>query len=70
MGLKTFVNEEVGILKKKISQKLSESVDTLGKEKRQNLEKVSTILEDFTKKQLDHKMVEKLFYIQDLMGEL
>ena len=70
LGLKTFVNEEVGILKKKISQKLSESVDTLGEEKRQNLEKVSIILEDFTKKQLDHKMVEKLFYIQDLMGEL
>jgi len=27
-------------------------------------------LEDFTKKPLDEKLIKKLFYIQDLMGEL
>ena len=70
LGLKTFVNEEVGILKKKITQKLNEHSNTLDQENRENLRKVSIILEDFNKKQLDHKMVEKLFYIQNLMGEL
>jgi hypothetical protein len=70
LGLKVFVNEEVGNLKKKISQKLSEGVDTFGKEKHENLQKVSVILEDFNKKPLDEKLVKKLFYIQDLVEEL
>jgi hypothetical protein len=70
LGLKSFVNEEVGNLKQKLSEKLSSSIDTFSKEKRENLEKVSVVLEDFTKKPLDEKLVKKLFYIQDLMGEI
>ncbi len=63
LGLKTFVNEEVGNLKSKISEKLSVKKDS-------NLEKVLLVLESFNKKPLDEKMVKKLFYIQDLMEEL
>ena len=70
LGLKTFVNEEVGNLKKKLSEKLSSSVDTFSDEKREKLEKVVVVLKEFTTKPLDHKMVEKLFYIQDLVGEI
>ena len=70
LGLKSFVNEEVGNLKKKITEKLTEGVDTFSQEKRENLEKVAVVLEDFTKKPLDEKLVKKLFYIQDLMEEL
>lgn len=70
LGLKTFINEEVGSLKQKLTEKLSSGVDTFSKEKRQKLEKVSEILEGFTQKPLNQKMVEKLFYIQDLVEEL
>jgi len=70
LGLKSFVNEEVGNLKEKLAEKLSKGVDTFGEEKYQKLQKVSVILEDFSKKPLDEKLVKKLFYIQDLMEEL
>ena len=70
LGLKTFVNEEVGNLKQKLLKKLSEGIDTFGEEKFQNLQKVSVILEDFGKKPLDEKLVKKLFYIQDLVEEI
>ena len=70
LGLKSFVNEEVGILKLKISEKLSRGVEAFGKEKYENIKKVSIILEDFSKKPLDDKLVKKLFYIQDLVEEI
>ena len=70
LGLKVFINEELGILKKKISEKLSVGKDTLEETKHVQLQKVSVILEDFGKKPLDGKMVEKLFYIQGLVEEL
>ena len=70
LALKSFVNEEVGILKKKLIEKLSGGVDTYSEEKREKLQKVSIILEDFGKKPLDEKLVKKLFYIQDLVEEI
>jgi len=70
LGLKTFVNEEVGKIKIKIDEKLSKGVDTINEEKREKLEKVAIVLEDFSKKPLDEKLVKKLFYIQDLLEEL
>jgi len=70
LGLKLFVNEEVGNLKQKLAEKLSKGVDTFGEEKHQKLQKVSAILEGFSKKPLDEKLVKKLFYIQDLVEEI
>jgi len=70
LGLKVFINEELEVLKEKLSEKLSVGKDTLEEEKRAQLQKVSVILEDFTKKPLDGKMVEKLFYIQGLVEEI
>ena len=70
LGLKVFINEELQVLKEKIVEKLSVDKDTLEERKRAQLQKVSVILEDFSKKPLDGKMVEKLFYIQGLMEEL
>jgi len=67
LGLKAFVNEEVGSLKKKLSKKLSEKQDVSEKEK---LKKVINVLESFGKAPLDEKLVKKLFYIQDLMEEI
>jgi nitrogen regulatory protein PII-like uncharacterized protein len=70
LGLKSFVNEEVGNLKQKLSEKLSTDKETFSQEKRENLKKVAIVLEDFNKNPLDEKLVKKLFYIQDLMEEL
>ena len=70
LGLKVFINEELQVLKEKISEKLLVGEDTLEENKRSQLQKVSVILEDFTKKPLDGKMIEKLFYIQGLMEEV
>jgi pullulanase/glycogen debranching enzyme len=70
LGLKSFINEELGSLKLQLSQKLSEGKDTIGEERHEKLSKVSVILEDFTKRPLDESMVKKLFFIQDLMGEI
>jgi hypothetical protein len=70
LGLKSFINEELGSLKEKLIEKLSEGKDSLGKEKFEKMSKVSTFLENFKKQPLDEKMVVKLFYVQDLMEEL
>lgn len=70
LGLKSFVNEEVGNLKQKLTEKLLKGIDTFGEEKYEKLQKVSVILEDFGKKPLDEKLVKKLFYIQDLVEEI
>ena len=67
LGLKTFVNEEVGLLKNQIEEKISKATD---QGRKQKLSNVSLVLEDFRKKPLNEQMVIKLFYIQDLMGEL
>ena len=66
LGLKTFINEELGSLKKQLSEKINNQSET----ERENLSKVLNVLENFKKTPINGKMVEKLFYIQDLVGEL
>jgi hypothetical protein len=70
LGLKSFVNEEVGSLKNRLTKKLSEGKISLGEEKYEKMSKVSTFLNNFQKQPLSEKMVIKLFYVQDLMEEL
>ena len=69
LGLKSFVNEELGRLKSSISEKLTEEGETINNQK-EKLVKVFETLEDFKKQPLSEKMVKKLFYIQDLVEEL
>ena len=69
LGLKVFVNEEVGKLKDKFSKIISENTE-LSEDKIIKVKKVSGVLEEFSKKPLDEAMVKKLFYIQDLAEEL
>jgi hypothetical protein len=54
-------------LKDELNQKLSDGSNQTTNE---NIQKVLSTLEDFKKNPLDEKMVKKLFYIQDLVGEL
>jgi len=67
LGLKSFINEELKYLKDELNQKLSDGSNQTTNE---NIQKVLSTLEDFKKNPLDEKMVKKLFYIQDLVGEL
>ena len=70
LGLKSFVNEELEVLKLQVAEKLLKGKGLLGEEKSKKLQKVGDILEDFKKRPLDEKMIRKLFFIQDLMEEL
>ena len=70
LGLKSFINEELEVLKLQIQEKLSKGKDSLGEEKSKKLQKVGDILEDFKSTPLNEKMIRKLFFIQDLMEEL
>jgi len=70
LGLKSFINEEITILKGQLNNKLLESKETLDEKRFENLSRVLNVLEEFGKKPLSEKMVKKLFYIQDLIGEI
>jgi len=70
LGLKSFVNEELGNLKQKLNEKLSTGKGSFSEEKFEKMQKVSMFLENFKKQPMDEKMVVKLFYVQDLMEEL
>jgi hypothetical protein len=70
LGLKVFVNEELSNLKANIASKLSGGREKIGEERFEKLHKVSVVLESFRDRKLDEKMIKKLFYIQDLMGEV
>tara|TARA_Y100000592_G_scaffold91614_1_gene152041 strand:- start:2221 stop:3033 length:813 start_codon:yes stop_codon:yes gene_type:complete len=70
LGLKSFINEELEVLKLQVAEKLSKGKGLLGEEKSKKLQKVGDILEDFKKSPLTEKMIKKLFFIQDLMEEL
>ena len=63
LGLKSFLNEELGRLKTEI-QTLSET--SYGNK----LLKVKEKLEDFSKQPITEAMVKDVFYIQDLIAEI
>ena len=63
LGLKSFMNEELGRLKNKL-QTLSET--SYG----EKLLKVREKLEDFSKQPINEAMVKDIFYIQDLIAEI
>ena len=63
LGLKTFMNEEVGRLKDQVTL-LSE---TIYKDK---LSKVKDKLDGFVRQPITKQMVEDVFYIQDLIAEI
>tara|TARA_B100001093_G_scaffold450962_1_gene458074 strand:- start:800 stop:1609 length:810 start_codon:yes stop_codon:yes gene_type:complete len=63
LGLKSFMNEELGRLKGEI-EKLSETSYN------DKLLKVKQKLENFSKKPINETMVKDIFYIQDLIAEI
>jgi hypothetical protein len=67
LGLKSFLNEEIGRLKTVVELHISESSTMPNRE---NFKKVKKKLYSYAKKPVDQKMVEEIFYIQDLMAEV
>jgi len=67
LGLKTFLNEEIGRLKSAIEQQIIESSNNANNE---NFKKVMTKLDNYAKTPINQQMIEEVFYIQDLIAEV
>ena len=67
VGLKCFLNEEIGRLKKAVSKELVEGSNN---EYLQNFKKLKDKLDGYAKTPINHKMIEEIFYIQDLLSEV
>jgi len=67
VGLKGFLNEEIGRLKRAVQQHIIEKPMGSNEE---NFKKVKAKLDDYAKKPINHQMIEEVFYIQDLIAEV
>ena len=67
VGLKTFLNEEIGRLKNAVQQCIVEDTSNLRSE---NFKKVYNKLDNYKKQPLNEQIVEEIFYIQDLIAEV
>ncbi len=68
LGLKSFLNEEIGRLKEVLGSVASRS--SVDKQMAENTKKVLLKLESFSKKQITEELVKDVFYIQDLAYEV
>jgi len=67
LGLKGFLNEEIGRLKNAVNTAIVEAQnDAL----RENFKKVGSKLDNYTQMPINQKIVEEIFYIQDLIAEV
>jgi len=67
LGLKSFLNYEIGRLKEAVDTEIVENTnDTLT----ENFKKVKAKLDDYAQKPLNHEIIEEIFYIQDLIAEV
>ena len=66
LGLKSFINDEIGRLKESVSSYIDDSDTPLN----ENFKKVKSKLDNYSKRPVDSKMVEEVFYIQDLLAEV
>ena len=67
VGLKTFLNEEIGRLKEAVEMQIVEGKSISNKE---NFKKVKTKLDNYAQTPINQQMVEEIFYIQDLIAEV
>jgi len=67
LGLKSFLNEEIGRLRNAVLLQLSEGSTTANKE---NFKKVKVKLDNYSQIPINQQMVEEIFYIQDLIAEV
>ena len=67
LGLKSFLNEEIGRLKDAVDKHLLEGSRSSNKE---NFQKLKHKLINYAQQPIDAKMIEEVFYIQDLIAEI
>ena len=67
LGLKSYLNEEIGRLKNAVD---SEIVETSNSALKENFKKVRAKLDSYAKVPLNQQIVEEIFYIQDLLAEV
>jgi len=70
LGLKSFMNEEIGRLKSVLGALIQLNESKYSNSKITNSRKVLIKLNEFKKSPIDEKMVKQLFFIQDLVEEL
>jgi len=67
LGLKSFLNEEIGRLKSAVQQRI---VVGIGAHNNENFKKVKVKLDKYSQTPINQQMVEEIFYIQDLIAEV
>ena len=67
LGLKTFLNEEIGRLKNAVAQQIVEGLSSPNNE---NFKKVKAKLDNYAQTPINQQIVEEIFYIQDLIAEV
>jgi hypothetical protein len=67
LGLKSFLNEEIGRLKNAVDAEIVEGTNVALTE---NFQKVRAKLDSYTQAPLNQQIVEEIFYIQDLIAEV
>tara|TARA_R100000388_G_scaffold36750_1_gene28610 strand:+ start:115 stop:930 length:816 start_codon:yes stop_codon:yes gene_type:complete len=67
LGLKSFLNDEIGRLKEAVSAHIVEGSNTPLNE---NFKKVRAKLDSYARTPINSKIVEEVFYIQDLLAEV
>ena len=67
LGLKVYLNEEIGRLKKAVDAEIVESPNSVFVE---NFKKVRAKLDNYAKRPLNEAVIEEIFYIQDLLAEV
>jgi hypothetical protein len=70
LGLKSFLNEEIGRLKQKINQCLSEDKIKNNETYLTNTNRILEKLDSYKNKQITEEIVKEVFYIQDLVQEV
>ena len=66
LGLKSFMNDEVGRLKEAVNLHIDDSNTPLN----ENFKKVKSKLDSYARTPITSKIVEEVFYIQDLLAEV
>ena len=67
LGLKVYLNEEIGRLKKAVDTEIVESPNSVFNE---NFKKVRAKQDNYAKKPLNEAIIEEIFYIPDLLAEV
>tara|TARA_R100001509_G_scaffold115297_1_gene70374 strand:- start:1007 stop:1822 length:816 start_codon:yes stop_codon:yes gene_type:complete len=67
LGLKSYLNEEIGRLKSAVDIEIVENTNSGLTE---NFKKVRAKLDDYAQKPLNQQIIEEIFYIQDLIAEV